>query len=91
MSGGTDANNRVTTQQFYETQLETNKEIAATNDKIAQMEIRILERLDGIPTRVGKNEDEIKTLRKRSNLNDVVVLVVGVVVSAITSAIGWNR
>ncbi len=91
MSGGTDANNRVTTQQFYETQLETNREIAATNDKIAQMEIRILERLDGIPTRVGKNEDEIKTLRKRSNLNDVVVLVVGVVVSAITSAIGWNR
>lgn len=81
MAGGTAPNNRVSTQTFYEALLKQ-------NDRMDDMERRIMGELKGLPTRVETNSDEIKTLRKRSNLNDIVVLVVGVVVSAITTAIG---
>ena len=58
-------NNRVSTQQFYEAQLETNK-------TIAEMERRIMAELKGVPTQVETNKDEIDKLRKRSNVIDTI-------------------
>ena len=69
-------NNRVTTQQFYEAQLET-------NEKIVEMERRIMAELNGVPTQVETNKDEIDKLRKRSNIwdgvNSLGVFVTGLV------------
>lgn len=69
-------NNRVTTQQFYEAQLET-------NEKIVEMERRIMAELKGVPTQVETNKDEIDKLRKRSNIwdgvNSLGVFVTGLV------------
>ena len=56
---GETPNNRVTTQQFYEAQLETNK-------TIAEMERRIMAELKGVPTQVGTNKEEINKLRKEN-------------------------
>ena len=56
---GETPNNRVTTQQFYEAQLETNK-------TIAEMERRIMAELKGVPTQVGTNKEEIDKLRKEN-------------------------
>ena len=56
---GETPNNRVTTQQFYEAQLETNK-------TIAEMERRIMTELKGVPTQVGTNKEEINKLRKEN-------------------------
>jgi hypothetical protein len=67
-------NNRVTTQQFYEAQLETNK-------TIAEMERRIMAELKGVPTQVDTNKEEIDRLRKRSNIwdgvNSLGILIAG--------------
>ena len=80
-------NNRVTTQQFYEAQLETNKKIAALDksqsNERTEMERRIMDELKGVPTQVNTNKDEIDKLRKRSNLwdgvNSLGVFVTGLV------------
>ncbi len=76
-------NNRVTTQQFYEAQLETNKEIA-------EMERRIMAELKGVPTQVDTNKDEIDRLRKRSNYWDAGNTV-GLIIAGVLSAIGINK
>ncbi len=76
-------NNRVTTQQFYEAQLETNK-------TIAEMERRIMAELKGVPTQVDTNKDEIDRLRKRSNYWDAGNTV-GLIVAGVLSAIGINK
>ena len=76
MAGGNGPANggRVTTAQFYEAQLDTNKEIAdmdlRQSEERAAMEIRILEKIDGLPTQVQTNKDEIKTLRSQSRWTD---------------------
>ena len=74
-----------TTQQFHEAQLETNREIAALaltqSEERAAMEIRLLEKLDGIPTQVQTNKDEIRQLRRRSDIIDTVEGLFGVAVA----------
>ncbi len=72
--GGNGPNNsgRVTTQQFYEALLDTNDRIAAS-DKVqskerADMELRLNEKIGGVPTQVQTNKDEIAILRKRFNI-----------------------
>ena len=84
---GETSNNRVTTQQFYEAQLETNKTIAALalmqSEERAAMELRLTEKIDGVPTQVGTNKEEIDRLRKWSNIwdagNSLGILVAGVI------------
>ncbi len=95
--GGNGPNNssRVTTQQFYQAQLETNKEIAdmalLQSEERAAMEIRLLEKLEGIPTRVEDNTKEIDTLRKSSNTKDWGILLTSVVGNIIAAVIGsWQ-
>ena len=67
---GETPNNRVTTQQFYEAQLETNKTIAALaltqSEERAAMERRLTEKIGGVPTQVGTNKEEIDKLRKEN-------------------------
>ena len=76
MAGGNGPNNRVTTQQFHEAQLETNREIAALaltqSEERAAMERRLMEKIGGTPTQVQTNKEEIAILRKRSNIVDVI-------------------
>ena len=97
MAGGNGPNNggRVTTAQFYEALLDTNDRIAAS-DKIqseerAAMEIRLLEKLDGLPNQVETNKDEITRLRNSSNAKDWGLLLISVVGNAIAAAIGINK
>ena len=94
--GGNGPNNsgRVTTQQFYEALLDTNDRIA-TSDKVqseerAAMEIRLLEKLDGLPTKVDANKDEIDKLRNRSNKWDAFNTL-GLLIAGVLSAIGINK
>jgi hypothetical protein len=101
MSGGNEPNNRVTTQQFHQSQLETIREIAATNTKIdalaltqseerAAMEIRLLEKLDGVPLQIQTNKDEIEKIRKKSNYWNAGNTV-GILIAGALSAIGINK
>ncbi len=85
MAGGNGPNNRVTTQQFHEAQLETNREIAALaltqSEERAAMELRLVEKIGGVPTQVQTNKDEIAILRKRFNIvASIEGLVAGVAV-----------
>ena len=104
MAGGTPNNSgRVTTQEFYQAQLDTNKEISLTNDKIAAsdkrqseeraaMELRLVEKISGVPVeQVKTNKEEIAILRKKSNINDWAVLITGLVSSAIATVIGSRQ
>ncbi len=97
MAGGNGPANggRVTTAQFYKAQLETNKEIAdmalRQSEERSQMEIRILEKLDGLPTQVETNKDEIDKLRKNSNIKDWTIGIGAAIGTAISIAIGWNK
>ena len=65
---GETPNNRVTTREFYEAQLETNSKIdalaLAQSEERAAMERRLTEKIGGVPTQVGTNKDEIDKLRK---------------------------
>ena len=97
MAGGNGPNNsgRVTTAQFYEALLDTNDRIAAS-DKIqseerAAMEIRLLEKLDGLPNQVETNKDEITRLRNSSNAKDWGLLLISVVGNAIAAVIGSRQ
>ena len=76
MPGGNGPNNRVTTQQFYEALLDTNDRIAAS-DKLQSkertaMELRLNEKIGGVPTQVQTNKEEIAILRKRSDFWDII-------------------
>ena len=101
--GGNGPNNssRVTTQQFHQSQLETIREIAATNTKIdalalsqseerAAMEIRLLEKLDGVPLQIQTNKDEIEKIRKKSNYWNAGNTL-GLIIAGALSAIGINK
>ena len=76
MAGGNGPNNRITTAQFYEAQLETNKAIAASaltqSNERAAMELRLVEKIGGVPTQVQTNKEEIAILRKRFNIIAVI-------------------
>ena len=85
MAGGNGPNNRITTAQFYEAQLETNKAIAASaltqSNERAAMELRLVEKIGGVPTQVQTNKDEIAILRRRFNIvASIEGLVAGVAV-----------
>ena len=97
MSGGTPNNSgRVTTQEFYQVQLDTNDKIAASDkrqsDERAAMELRLVEKISGVPVeQVKTNKEEIAILRKKSNINDWAVLITGLVSSAIATVIGSRQ
>ncbi len=94
--GGNGPNNggRVTTAQFYEAQLETNKEIAALaltqSEERAAMEIRLIEKIGGVPTQVQTNKDEIEKLQKKSNYWNAGNTL-GLIIAGVLSAIGLNK
>ena len=97
MAGGTpNDGGRVTTQQFYQAQLDTNDRIAEmdtrqSNERTA-MEFRLMEKISGVPVQqVQTNKDEIAILRKKSNINDWAVLIVGFISSAIAAVIGSRQ
>lgn len=90
MAGGT-PNNRVTTSQFYEALLKQ-------NDRMDNMERRIVDRLDDISgclpkmeNQVATNKAEIDKLRTKSNVNDLVVGSVAAIASAIAAVIGVRQ
>ncbi len=95
--GGNGPNNsgRVTTQQFHEAQLETNREIAALaltqSEERADMERRLLEKLDGLPTQVKTNTKEIDNLRKYSNIKDIAIAIGAAVGSGLAAVIGSRQ
>ena len=83
MAGGNSPNNRITTAQFYKAQLETNKAIAASallqSEERAAMELRLVEKIGGVPTQVQTNKEEIDRLRKRFT---IVASIEGLVATA---------
>jgi hypothetical protein len=85
MTGGNGPNNRVTTAEFYQAQLETNEAIAALalsqSKERAAMELRLVEKIGGVPTQVQTNKDEIAILRRRFNIvASIEGLVAGVAI-----------
>ena len=89
MTGGEPNNSgRVTTQQFYQALLDTNDRIV-DSDKLQikereEMEVRIMAKIDCIPVlkeRVDTNKDEIKQLRRRSDIVDTLEGLFGVAVA----------
>ena len=84
MSGGTDANNKggVTTEKFFEALLDTNAKIAASDKKQseerAEMEVRLMNKWNGVPTQVQNNKEEIATLRRRSDIVDTIEGLIGI-------------
>ena len=84
MGEETTSNNRVTTREFYEAQIETQKQIT-------EMERRIMEKLEPFSkyfNQVDTNKEEIKNLRSRSNIIDGVNAVIAIVAATIAAAIG---
>jgi len=93
MAGGDDANNggRVTTRELYDALQQQNRERA-------EMERRILGKLDDVcdvvsrhDERIKKNDAEITNLRSRSNINDVAVGVAAAIAAAVSAVIGANK
>ncbi len=79
MSGGTEANNggRVTTRELYNALQDQNKERW-------DMEQRIMAKVDCLPAlknQVDTNKDEIKQLRRRSDVIDTLEGLFGVAVA----------
>ena len=95
--GGNGPNNssRVTTQQFYQAQLETNKEIAdmalLQSEERAAMELRLMEKIGGVPTQVQTNKDEITRLRNSSNIKDIAVAIGAAIGSGLAAVIGSKQ
>ena len=95
--GGNEPNNssRVTTQQFYQAQLETNKEIAdmalLQSEERAAMELRLMEKIGGVPTQVQTNKDEITRLRNSSNIKDIAVAIGAAIGSGLAAVIGSKQ
>lgn len=89
MAGGEPSNEgRVTTRELYNALQEQNKERA-------DMERRILTKMDNVcdsvsrqDERIKKNDREIEKLRNRSNLNDVAVGIGAAIAAAISAAFG---
>jgi len=89
MSGGEPTNGgRVTTRELYIALQEQNKERA-------DMERRILTKMDTVcdsvsrqDERIKRNSEEVEKLRTRSNINDVAVGIAAAVASAIAAAFG---
>ena len=94
--GGNGPNNggRVTTAQFYQAQLATNTKIDALalsqSEERAAMEIRLLEKLDGVPLQIQTNKDEIEKIRKKSNYWNAGNTL-GILIAGALSAIGINK
>ena len=94
--GGNEPNNsgRVTTQQFYQAQMETNSKIDALalvqSEERAAMEIRLLEKLDGVPLQIQTNKEEIDKIRKKSNYWNAGNTL-GLIIASTLSAIGINK
>ena len=89
MAGG-DPNNggRVTTRELYNALQEQNKERA-------DMERRILTKMDSVcdsvsrqDERIKKNDREIEKLRNRSNINDVAVGIGAAIAAAVSAVFG---
>ncbi len=83
MAGGADANNggRVTTRELYDSLKELNKE---QSDERRAMEDRIMAKVDCLPAlknQVDTNKDEIKQLRRRSDLVDTLEGLFGIAVA----------
>ena len=96
MAGGIPNNSgRVTTQEFYQAQLDTNDRIAASDkrqsEQRAAMELRLNEKLDGVPTQIATNKEEIEKLRHKSNVNDLAVGIAAVISSAVAAVIGSRQ
>jgi hypothetical protein len=83
MAGGA-PNNRVSTQQFYEALLKQ-------NESMADMERRIMAELKGVPTQVETNKEEIKILRKQSNVKDIAIAVGAAIGTAAAALIGSKQ
>ena len=95
MAGGTpNDGGRVTTQEFYQAQLNTNEKIAGMDarqsDERVAMERRIMDELKGVPKQVETNTKEIDILRKSSNVKDLAIAIGAFIGTAISVAIG-NR
>ena len=104
MSGGDDANNggRVTTRELYNAQQEQTQAlfnaIHQQNRERADMERRIISKMDIVcdsvsrhDERIKKNEKEVEKLRTRSNVNDIAVGVAAAVSSAIAAVFGMRN
>lgn len=89
---GDAVNNRVTTAQFYEKLLQN-------NERMDQMERRILDKLSQLPdlsNQVNNNTKEIDALRtkelnaimKRSNIIDGINALLALLAAAVAAAIG---
>jgi hypothetical protein len=91
-SGGDD-NGRITTRQFYEALLKVNGNIASVKEEVkndmASMERRILEKIDCIPgheAQIDDLQEEVKELRRKSNVWDglnSVAIVAGTIVGSL--------
>jgi hypothetical protein len=94
MAGGA-PNNRVTTQTFFEAQLKTNQAISelkdSQNERMDDMERRIMAELKGVPTQVETNKEEIKILRKQSNVKDIAIAVGAAIGTAAAALIGSKQ
>lgn len=89
MAGGDPENGgRVTTRELYNALQEQNKERA-------DMERRILTKMDTVcesvsrqDERIKKNDREIEKLRNRSNINDVAVGIGAAIAAAVSAVFG---
>jgi hypothetical protein len=82
-----DNNGRITTREFYDALLKT-------NDKMDDMERRILAKIEAIQdrcphtTQINNNKDEIDKLRQRSNWLDGINAAFAIIAAAIAAALG---
>ena len=96
MTGGNGPNNegRVTTREFFNAQLETNAKIDAMaldqSEERAAMELRLVEKIGGVPTQVQTNKEEIDKIRKKSNYWNAGNTL-GIIIAGALSAIGINK
>lgn len=80
MSGG-DNGGRVTTRELYDALKDMDKD---QSKERKEMELRIMEKIDCIPVlknQVDTNKDEIKQLRRRSDIIDTMEGLFGVAVA----------
>ena len=92
MTGGDPVSNggRVTTRELYNALQEQNKERA-------DMERRILTKMDSVcdsvsrqDERIKRNSEEVEKLRGRSNVNDIAVGIGAAIAAAVSAVLGRN-
>jgi len=92
MTGGDPVSNggRVTTRELYNALQEQNKERA-------DMERRILTKMDTVcdsvsrqDERIKRNSEEVEKLRGRSNVNDIAVGIGAAIAAAVSAVLGRN-